>query len=874
MRSSSSVARLFLTSIIVLVGVSAWHWVAAQKPDDDAPAGATGKKPGAGQRRGNANPKAGRAALDQAALQVAFEGKWSLEDRALHRDFPAMALDDKGVAWIGYIEHDGKADVLKLARKMGKGIEPVGVVSKPGVVHQPAIAFDGKGSLWSVWGQVGDDDVVHLHARRYAGGKFDEAVTLAKSAGADTFADAGTDHAGRVWVVWQSLRRGQGDIFARWFDPATDKWSAEIQVSKPEGGNWEPRVAFDGKDGAWVVFDSSRGGEFNLYLAHVGLDGAVEEKQITSTADYEARASIIGDGGKGFWIAAERGHKRWGLALRGHESATGLNGAKRILFGYYEIATGRFSEVPLLDKGAPAARPQSAVNLPVVALDGEGNPWLAYRVFTARHWRIELLRFDAARKMWSQPAEVADSAFGQDRHAVLRRDGSTGLWLCWSADRRVEKECGVSAVFLAKIAAKVPPDAGPPGEIALEPELVPYLVAPSPERPRTEHHTWSIGGKTYRLCFGDLHRHTDFSNCRTPHDGCVLEHFRYAVDMAALDFVGTSDHTDIAKKYDPYEWWQTQRMVDVFHVPGTFSPLYAYEREQPYPWGHRNVVFAQRGGPIVYINRLLYHASPWNPLYPCPAGIGAITPMEVWDILRAYGKPVSVISHTGATGMGTDWDKYERIDHTVENTVEIFQGARVSYEGLNAPQPTVGLHAGQKYTADAASPANIPLPPSAIGDFGVQRNNGVYQHALARGHQLGVFASSDHISTHTSFGGVYVEDFTREGLIKAFNSRRTIAATDKIFLEFSCNGQPLGSVFEASDKPTLAIAVLGTNTIKRVTIVRNEKDFQIFEPNAREFTKTFTDETPLNGENRYYIRVEQADGNMAWSSPVWVTVRK
>jgi len=46
--------------------------------------------------------------------------------------------------------------------------------------------------------------------------------------------------------------------------------------------------------------------------------------------------------------------------------------------------------------------------------------------------------------------------------------------------------------------------------------------------------------------------------------------------MAALDFMGTSDHTDIAKKYDPYEWWQTQRMVDVFFAPGKFNSLYAY----------------------------------------------------------------------------------------------------------------------------------------------------------------------------------------------------------------------------------------------------------------------------------------------------------
>jgi hypothetical protein len=343
--------------------------------------------------------------------------------------------------------------------------------------------------------------------------------------------------------------------------------------------------------------------------------------------------------------------------------------------------------------------------------------------------------------------------------------------------------------------------------------------------------------------------------------------------MAALDFMGTSDHTDIAKKYDPYEWWQTQRLVDVFYAPGRFNSLYAYEREQKYPWGHRNVVFPQRGGPIVYINRKLYEASEWNALYPVHPGAEQVTPMELWDVLGKYGKPVALISHTGATGMGTDWNQYERIDGRFENSVEIFQGARVSYEGLSAPQPTVGLRAGQKYNADTASEAVIPAPPAVIGDFGKERNNGVYQHALARGHKLGVFASSDHISTHTSFGGVYVEENTRQGIIEGFRARRSIAATDKIFVEFSCNGQPMGSVIEARGKVEVKFAVNGTSPLKRVTLVRNEINHTVFEPGAQTFSTTATDKAPLAGENRYYLRVEQADGNMAWSSPVWVTVK-
>ena len=123
-------------------------------------------------------------------------------------------------------------------------------------------------------------------------------------------------------------------------------------------------------------------------------------------------------------------------------------------------------------------------------------------------------------------------------------------------------------------------------------------------------------------------------------------------------------------------------MHDALHSPGHFNTVYVYEREQRWPWGHRNVVFAQRGGPVVYIKRTLYLNSPWQKTLPVdPKGAAEISPYELWDLLKKYGKPVAALSHTGATGMGTDWKKYEKFDYSSESVVEIYQGARVSYEG-------------------------------------------------------------------------------------------------------------------------------------------------------------------------------------------------
>lgn len=823
--------------------------------------------------------KQAKPELAEVARLETYSHKWD-DHRQL--DFPAACADEEGTLWFTYIEHDGQADRVILGSKSRMG-ESWATLSGTGVIHQPAITIDGRGTIWAFWGQTGDDDVVHLMARHWdpnakgrtskSRGKPGDLLTLAKSKGSDSFADAGTDAKGRAWVTWQSMRAGEGDIFAKFFDPAIGEWSEEIVVSDSPGGDWEPRIAFT-DEATWIVYDSSRGNEFNLYLARIDGDGSVETRPIAHSPRYEARADIASDGNGGLWIAAERGRVRWGLDVRGHENAKGLNAQKEILFGRLDIESGEFEKIPL----GPAGQAGAPVNLPALGVDADGNPWVAYRYYEATRWQIAVTWLNRKTGEWHARRRLPNSSMGQDRRANFVNTPDGGLWLNWPSDLRTDKTCLVSGVFFAKLDRSQPfSPATPPGEPK---DLNDEPFSPSqetPERPPHEKHQWTHGGETYTLVWGDLHRHTDVSNCRTGFDGCIVEQFRYAYDMAKLDFLGTSDHTDIRKIYDPYEWWHNQRLHDVFHAPEQFTTLYVYEREQRWPWGHRNVVFAQRGGPIVYIQRKNYRNSPWQKLYPVEANPTKteIDPPELWRILKEYGEPVAIVSHTGATGMGTDWGRYDEtvpIDHSIENLVEIFQGARVSYEGLGAPQPTAGLRPDEKYTANSG--AEPPMPPEPIEDFG-KFNPGVYQNALQLGLRLGVFASSDHISQHVSYGGVYVKEFTREGVIEGFKARRTVAATDKIYLEFVCNDEPLGSIFETEEAPKFQISINGTALLKRVTLVRNEKNYQVWdEIEGNTFEIDFEENEPItDGEGRYYLRVEQVDGNMAWSSPVWVTVK-
>lgn len=837
------------------------------------------------------------------------------QPQAQWADFPALATDGSGVPHVAFVQWNGQTDTLMVTKLTGGSLVEAFRLGRPGIIHQPAICRDGKGGLHVVWSQSGAKDTMELHAAHIIHGQA-EVTTLASSTnGGNAFAKVATSPSGDVWCVWQGMRGTTADVFCRVFDVEAQKWSAELQVTQDTAGDWEPCVAFAGGK-TWVVFDSARGNEFNIYAAPISDALQVgATKKLIATERYEGRVSAIGSkDGKGLWLTCERGNQQWGLDMRAHGHPQGLNGRKDTVFAYFDVETGLVKELPAPDSlfadlpgpqpskveatpraNSPKAKAKAeaqaknreaknkeigragpnqvaAVNLPHVMLDAAGRPWLTVRYFKNYAWRLALTRYDSATQQWTKPFAIPGSVYSQD-HQTTHTLGDDGrLWIAWPSDLRTSKLQLNTGIHLAKVAT----DADVP--LAATPAVMPRLPFPAyinpvtPERERGERHTWTHDGVAYKLYWGDYHRHTDVSNCITANDGCIVEQFRYAIDMGKLDTLGTSDHTDIAKIYTPYEWWLNQKLVEVFYAPGFFMSMYAYEREQKWPLGHRNIVFAQRGGPIVYIQRKNYLASPWQKLFPVQEqGDPELHPTELWSVLTRYGRPVTAISHTGATGMGTDWDQIPPIDHRVENVIEIYQGARVSYEAPGAPQPTVGMRAGEKYN-HSSDVVGVPVVGEPIRSFTV-KNNGVYQHALELGHKLGVWANSDHISTHTSYGGVYVKDFTREGIIEGLNARRTIAATDKIFIEFTCNDKLLGTEIELTGKPVLKFAIDGTAAIKRVTLVRNEKNHQQWEPNAKTFSQTFTDESPLPGENRYYLRVEQNDGNMAWSSPVWVQVR-
>ena len=148
---------------------------------------------------------------------------------------------------------------------------------------------------------------------------------------------------------------------------------------------------------------------------------------------------------------------------------------------------------------------------------------------------------------------------------------------------------------------------------------------------------------------------------------------------------------------------------------------------------------------------------------------------------------------------------------------------------------------------------------------------------MAKGLKLGVQSSSDHISTHTSYAMIYTPSSSRVDIVKAMRERHVYAATDNIILDVQARDGDrncmMGDIFEPRSKRVqFKIKVVGTDVITRLDIIKNNTFAFTKEGNAKEMTVDYSDEAPRKGENYYYVRIQQIDRNMAWSSPIWLLI--
>ena len=175
-----------------------------------------------------------------------------------------------------------------------------------------------------------------------------------------------------------------------------------------------------------------------------------------------------------------------------------------------------------------------------------------------------------------------------------------------------------------------------------------------------------------------------------------------------------------------------------------------------------------------------------------------------------------------------------------------------------------------------------------------------YRYALTHGFRLGVIGGSDsHCTTpgglvpmvYPQYGGkqlffypgglaaIYAPELTRKGLFQALRARRCYAtSSEKILLWIESKGAPMGSEIEAASAEIDILVSCTYPPLIEILVVKNGEvaacfgqfgEDQGFGAQRKTFHLTWHDKN-FSKESSYYVRATQFDGDMAWSSPIWI----
>jgi len=146
------------------------------------------------------------------------------------------------------------------------------------------------------------------------------------------------------------------------------------------------------------------------------------------------------------------------------------------------------------------------------------------------------------------------------------------------------------------------------------------------------------------------------------------------------------------------------------------------------------------------------------------------------------------------------------------------------------------------------------------------------QQGLSGGHHFGIIASSDHMSTSASFACVWAGQATRESLFRAMQAHRTFGATAKIVLKVTAGEHWMGEEFTTQKMPPLQVEARGTAPISKVDLLVDGEVKDSLTGTATEVKWAPKLDPSLSGKHIFFVRLEQSDGNHAWSSPLWIEI--
>ena len=765
----------------------------------------------------------GQIWLDELTL-LAFDnhGRRPLCHQAEFCDFSQIVKSDKSSVWAMWTEYKMNHDSLHLAQLRSNGSTArtwqldLGANAK--LLDASMSAHQASGGVYLLWSEERQNnwDIYYTHVKASGPGEIQRVTThpaVDRNPSAIWYKD-------QLWIVWESNRdQGLHQIYLH-----TDTMKEPVRLSTSAGNHYQPQIAANSKGKLFVVWHAFQNDNYDLFYRSKSDGDWQRQKQLTQAQgiDRNVRVACFNED---LWLAWEHAtYQAYHLGKASHKrvhvarlSADGLEQPRDI----NNTQLAKLAEQPML------------------GFDSHGRLWVSYRVPRDRitGWDLQLLYYAGAS--WSKPIHISAQK-GLDRPAsfatltdrlllAYQNDNLPGRWL-----RIQDTHNGSSRIDLVQIS--YPRKSNKKNKrLQLDPfrqSDLGFQAASIRRQMGEERLGWSIEhqGKQYKLLFGDLHEHSDISVCDKTFDETPDYTYQMMRDVARYDFGALTDH---GKCFNHYLWHLQRKLVRANRDGQRFETLLAQEwtstferstKRYPYGYyGHRILVFSDS------------HFAKWY------NAATHITPTEFWAELARDRADYVVIPHQLADigNVPFDWGYH---NPKAEPVAEIFQ-SRGSYECDGCPR-------------------QAPLA-KAKGHF--------LQDAWAKGVVIGVIAAPDH-EGGLGKAAVYAASNSAADILEALRARRTFGTSAaKIFLDFRVNGLMMGQIGPRPEgKVTIQLRVDAPSNLRQVEIIRNNQVIVKHALNSTRLNKTFVDDTFPSAPLYYYLRVTLQNGELAWSSPVWL----
>ena len=384
--------------------------------------------------------------------------------------------------------------------------------------------------------------------------------------------------------------------------------------------------------------------------------------------------------------------------------------------------------------------------------------------------------------------------------------------------------------------------------------------------------TWSffVGEEGMSLYFGQIHSHTaEYSDGA----GTLEDAYEHAMEAKDVDFLIVTDHSNyfdttnsattssyydlssLTKIGSTTKWEEAKATAAEYNAKSTdFIAAYGYEMTWSGGPGHTNTFNTY--GPVSRNNAKL------NEKTNSYAGMHLYN-----DLMVNADKGLDVDGKPVAEGVKTK---------AIDDAPVVSQ--------FNHPGVTFGTfdtYAGYTPARDAIlNLIEVGNGEGAVGGSSYWPSYSEYDICLAKGWHVAPTNNQDNHKgkwgdANTCRDVIVTDNFTEAGLYKAMANRQVYATEDQnLRIYYYLNDSIMGSIIDTADSTvdtvhiTASISDPDNETLGTVEIIgANGISLKSYEATGATFE---LDETLKNTEPYYYIKVTQADGDIAVTAPVWV----